>query len=146
MWPPFPQPTVFTFASLTCTRSSPHTQLLHSPHVVLLQCLLDWATERLVASFPLVPRRNVPHPEGLAAHFPIGPWSKNFIPILNWAFIFPCKIIIMYQSYLNYCIIHCYTQCFSIWFYINWNIWNVARTSVKNYKKNEYWHGNLSSL
>lgn len=74
MWPPFfPQPTVFTFASLACTQSSPHTQLFHGPHVVLQQCLLDWATERLVASFSLVPQYNLPHPKGLSAHFPIGP-------------------------------------------------------------------------
>ncbi len=87
----FPQPTVFTFASLTCTRSSPHTRLLHSPHVVLRQCLLDWATERLVASFPLVPWRNVPHPKGLAAHFPIGPRSGKLTLTLKLAYIFPCK-------------------------------------------------------
>lgn len=66
----FPQPTVVTFTSLTCTRSSPHTHTLtHSPHVVLRQRLLDWATKRLVASFPLVPLHSVPRPKGLWSSF-----------------------------------------------------------------------------
>jgi len=52
-------PTVFTFSQLTVhTVQSTHTHThTHGPHVLLRRCLLDWAAERLDASFPLVPSK-----------------------------------------------------------------------------------------